>query len=105
MNNSVVIKIIKYILSLCFAFGIIYLLFKHQDPVKLIEEIKQVEGEWIILSMLFGAWAYVSRGLRWKIMLDAINYKSSNLNNIAAVSIGYFTNLFIPRAKSQAKSC
>jgi len=98
MNRSSIIKIIKYLASLIFAFGIIYMLFKNQDPIKLINEIKKVEGKWIVLSMIFGAWAYVSRGLRWKIMLDAINYKSSNLNNIAAVSIGYFTNLFIPRA-------
>ena len=47
--------------------------------------------------MIFGALAYVSRGLRWKIMLEAIDYKTSNINNIAAVSIGYFfTNLFVP---------
>ena len=98
MNRTSIIKTIKYLASLIFAFGIIYLLFKNQDPIKLLNEIRKVEGKWIILSMIFGAWAYVSRGLRWKIMLDAINYKSSNLNNIAAVSIGYFTNLFIPRA-------
>ena len=98
MNNSFVNKIIKYILSIFLTIIIIYFLFKHQDPIALINELKKVDFNWIVLSMIFGALAYVSRGLRWKIMLEAIDYKTSNINNIAAVSIGYFTNLFVPRA-------
>ena len=98
MNNSFVTKIIKYILSIFLTIIIIYFLFKHQDPIALINELKKVDFNWIVLSMIFGALAYVSRGLRWKIMLEAIDYKTSNINNIAAVSIGYFTNLFVPRA-------
>ena len=98
MNNSFVTKIIKYILSIFLTIIIVYFLFKHQDPISLVNELKKVDFNWIILSMIFGALAYVSRGLRWKIMLEAIDYKTSNINNIAAVSIGYFTNLFVPRA-------
>ena len=98
MNNSFVTKIIKYILSIFLTIIIIYFLFKHQDPIALVNELKKVDFNWIVLSMIFGALAYVSRGLRWKIMLEAIDYKTSNINNIAAVSIGYFTNLFVPRA-------
>tara|TARA_B100001093_G_C26860639_1_gene1030102 strand:- start:45710 stop:46732 length:1023 start_codon:yes stop_codon:yes gene_type:complete len=98
MNNSVVSKILKYLLSIILTTIIIYFLFEHQDPAELVNKLKTVEFNWIVLSMIFGACAYVSRGLRWKIMLEAINYKTSNINNIAAVSIGYFTNLFVPRA-------
>ena len=98
MNNSFVSKILKYLLSIFLTLIIIYFLFKQQDPAKMLNELKKVDLNWIILSMIFGAWAYVSRGLRWKIMLEAIDYKTSNINNIAAVSIGYFTNLFVPRA-------
>ena len=98
MNNSFVTKIIKYLFSILLTLVIIYFLFKHQDPIALVNELKKVDFNWIVLSMIFGALAYVSRGLRWKIMLEAIDYKTSNINNIAAVSIGYFTNLFVPRA-------
>ena len=45
MNKKVLLKIVKYIASLGFAFGILYLLFKNQDPVKLIEEIQKVDGK------------------------------------------------------------
>ena len=98
MNKKTLFKILKYIASLGFAFGILFFLFKNQDPVQLLAEIQKVDGKWVVLSMIFGAWAYVSRGLRWIVLIDALGYKSSKLNSVAAVSIGYFTNLFIPRA-------
>ena len=98
MNKKIIFKILKYIASLVFAFGIIYLLFKNQDPVQLINEIQKVDGKWVFLSMLFGGWAYVSRGLRWIVLIDALGYNSTKVNSISAVSVGYFTNMFIPRA-------
>ena len=98
MNKKIILKILKYITSLGFAIGILYLLFKNQDPVQLVEEIQKVDGKWVVLSMVFGGWAYVSRGLRWIVLIDALGYSSTKLNSVAAVSVGYFTNMFIPRA-------
>ena len=97
-KNSFLLNILKYSISFAFAFVIIYALFQHQNPVKLFEEIQKVEMSWVVLSMIFGACAYVSRGLRWILLINALGYKSSKINSIASVSIGYFTNLFIPRA-------
>ena len=48
--------------------------------------------------MLFGGIAYVNRGFRWIILINAIGYNTTKTNSVSAVSIGYFTNLFIPRA-------
>ena len=97
-KNAPLNTILKYGFSFAFAFTILYLLFQHQNPVKLFEEIQKVEMGWVFLSMIFGAGAYVSRGLRWIVLIDALGYKSSKINSIASVSVGYFTNLFIPRA-------
>ena len=74
------------------------MLFKNQDPIQLIKEIQKVDGKWVFLSMFFGGWAYVSRGLRWIVLIDALGYNSTKLNSVSAVSVGYFTNMFIPRA-------
>ncbi len=98
LEKSNLINIFKYIISFAFAFGIIYILFQNQNPMKLFREIQKVETSWVLLSMLFGSLAYVSRGLRWILLIDALGYKASKTNSIASVSIGYFTNLFIPRA-------
>ncbi|MEC8852942.1 MAG: lysylphosphatidylglycerol synthase transmembrane domain-containing protein, partial [Bacteroidota bacterium] len=97
-KDSLLLNILKYSVSFVFAFAIIYVLFQHQNPVKLFEEIQKVEMGWVFLSIIFGALAYVSRGLRWIVLIDALGYKSSKINSIASVSVGYFTNLFIPRA-------
>ena len=97
-KDSLLLNILKYSVSFVFAFAIIYVLFQHQNPVKLFEEIQKVKMGWVFLSMIFGVWAYVSRGIRWIVLIDALGYKSSKINSIASVSVGYFTNLFIPRA-------
>ena len=98
MNKKIILKALKYIASLVFAFGILYLLFMNQDPIELIKEIQKADGKWVLLSMFFGGWAYVSRGLRWIALINALGYSSTKLNSVSAVSVGYFTNMFIPRA-------
>jgi len=98
VNKKILFKTLNYVAFLDIAFGIIYLLFKNQDSVQLIKEIQKVGGEWVFLSMVFGGWAYVSRGLRWIVLIDALGYSSTKLNSISAVSVGYFTNMFLPRA-------
>ena len=97
-NKNIPLVILKYIASLSFAGLIIYILFRNQDPVALVEKILEVEFGWVILSMIFGGWAYVNRGLRWIVLINALGYKSSKINSVSAVSVGYFTNMFIPRA-------
>jgi len=97
-KKNIPLVILKYIASLSFAGLIIYFLFRNQDPAALIEKISEVEIGWVFLSIICGGWAYINRGMRWIVLIDALGYKSSKLNSISAVSVGYFTNLFIPRA-------
>ena len=98
MKKKSFFYILKIIFSLAFIFFILYYFFgKNSDSLQ--EHLKdRVKIEFVILSMIFGGLAYVSRGLRWVALVDAINYNTSKKNAIAAVSIGYFTNLFLPRA-------
>lgn len=97
-EKNITLVILKYITSLSFAGLIIYFLFRNQDPAALIEKISEVEIRWVFLSIICGGWAYINRGMRWIVLIDALGYKSSKLNSISSVSVGYFTNLFIPRA-------
>ena len=84
-NQNIFLASIKYIASLSFAIVIIYLLFRNQDPVALIEKISEVQFGWIILSMIFGGCAYVNRGLRWIVLIEAMGYKSSKLNSLHTI--------------------
>ena len=77
-------------------FIIYYFFGKNSESLK--RDLLKVEYIYIILSMIFGGWAYVNRGLRWIVLINALGYKTSKINSVSAVSVGYFTNLFIPRA-------
>ena len=91
-------KWIKYVLFFGMGVLLLYLAFNNQNPKELIEQLKTVDYLWVWLSMLFGFLAFISRGLRWIILLENLGYRANPLNSIYAVSIGYFTNLAIPRA-------
>lgn len=91
-------KWIKYILFFGIGVLLLFLAFNNQNPQELIEQLKTVDYIWIWLSMLFGFLAFISRGLRWVILLENLGYRPKLMNSIYAVSIGYFTNLAIPRA-------
>ena len=97
MNKKKVLNILKAIFSFAFIFFILYYFFG-KNTESLQRDLLKVDYLYVILSMIFGGWAYVNRGLRWIVLIDALGYKTSKINSISAVSIGYFTNLFIPRA-------
>ena len=100
-NKKRIFNFLKIILSLLFIGWFFNHFFLNNDA--LVEDIFVIVSSWdkfifVILSMIFGALAYVSRGLRWVGLIDALGYKTSKINSISAVSVGYFTNVFIPRA-------
>lgn len=75
-----------------------YFAFKNADPISLIKQLKEVDYTWVFLSILFGFLAIISRALRWVSLLNGFGYDVKRSNSIYAVSIGYFTNIAIPRA-------
>ena len=97
MNKKSIINILKVVLSITFVILILnYFFGKNSESLQ--RDLLKVDYVYVFMSMVFGGLAYVSRGFRWIILIDAIGYKTSKTNSVSAVSIGYFTNLFIPRA-------
>ena len=97
MNKKSIINILKVVLSITFVILILnYFFGKNSESLQ--RDLLKVDYVYVFMSMVFGGLAYVSRGFRWIILIEAIGYKTSKTNSVSAVSIGYFTNLFIPRA-------
>lgn len=92
------LKWLKYACFLLLGAGLMYLAFKNQNPKTLLSQLKNVNYFWVGLSIIFGLFAIISRALRWVILLENLDFKVKKLNSIYAVSIGYFTNIAIPRA-------
>ena len=92
------LKTLKYILFLLISSVLMYLAFKDQNISEIISKLSTVKYEWLIISILFGALAFASRGLRWIYLINALGYKASKKNSINSVAVGYLTNILIPRA-------
>ena len=93
------IKILKYLLFLTIGGILLVLAFKNQDPLELLKNLLEVKFNWVLLSILFGALAIISRGMRWNLLLKSLGHSSSSkANSIYATAVGYFTNIAIPRA-------
>ena len=92
------LKVLKYILFLLISSVLMYLAFKDQNISEIISKLSTVKYEWLMISILFGALAFVSRGLRWIYLINALGYKASKKNSINSVAVGYLTNILIPRA-------
>ena len=97
MNKKVIINIVKVVLSITFVTLILnYFFGKNSESLQ--RDLVKVDYLYVFMSMIFGGLAYVNRGYRWIILINAIGCNASKTNSVSAVSIGYFTNLFIPRA-------
>ncbi len=96
MNKSLV-NILKYILFLAIAVTLLYFSFKGVDLDNVLSAIKRANYFWIITGMSCGYFAFVLRGLRWKLLLQPLGYHPASWNSIHSVSIGYLANLAVPR--------
>lgn len=52
---------------------------------------------YLFLSAFFAVLSHFIRGLRWKLLLTSMGYKTKTMDNFYSVMIGYFINLVIPR--------
>ncbi len=53
--------------------------------------------------MIIGYLAFISRGVRWLYLLEPLGHKPNKWNSIHSISIGYFTNMIVPRAGELAR--
>lgn len=59
--------------------------------------LKEANYLLIIPAMVFLLLSHYSRSLRWKILMEPLNFKPSTANTFFAVMLGYFFNLLVPR--------
>lgn len=80
-----------------------YLAFRNTDFKQLVSDFSHARYQYVIYSMIMGYLAFISRGMRWVLLLEPFGKKPNTWNSVHAVSIGYFTNLLIPRAGEVAR--
>lgn len=96
-------KILTYIGFIGIAVAGIYLAFRGEDIDKIWELIKNANKSFVVLAMVLGYLAIISRGIRWIILLEPLGYKPKLWNSIHSVAFAYFANIFVPRSGEIAR--
>lgn len=97
-------NLIKSVLKICLFIGIgfflIWLVVKdlsEQDKKQIFTSFTHANYYWVLISVIIGLLAHVFRALRWKLLLEPLDYRPSSITTFYAVMIGYLANLAVPR--------
>jgi len=91
-------RLLKYSAFFLISSILLYFAFRDQNLSEIVYKLGSIEYKYIIISILFGALALISRGLRWIYLVESLGYSSSKKNAVNSVAVGYLTNILIPRA-------
>lgn len=104
-------RVLGNVLKLGIPLGIgIWLVYKQyhdlspKQRTELFDGFQQADMLWLGLATLVGWLAHVSRGWRWRYLLEPLGYKPGFWNCYHGVMIGYFMNMFIPRAGEASRA-
>lgn len=82
----------------------IWLVFDTYDSLdqaqrqQLFAALRTADPWWLMIASVIGWLAHVSRAWRWGYLLEPLGHRTGFWDRYHAVMIGYFMNLFIPRA-------
>lgn len=68
-----------------------------------MNDFARADYGYVIASMVMGYLAFISRGVRWNLLLAPLGKKAKTWNSIHAISIGYLANAAVPRAGELAR--
>ena len=98
MTKKTILTLVKTVLPLLLGVYLIWVFFTGMsEEAKLLfyKAIREANYFWIILSMILGFIAFLSRAYRWKYVLEPIGFNTKFWNRYHAVMIGYLINLTI----------
>jgi hypothetical protein len=95
--NPKLLSLIKYLLLLAVAFGLLALAFRGINVNKVIHDMLQANMFWVLLSVFISFIAFISRAYRWNLLIESTGYSPPLKKTFYALMVGYFANLAFPR--------
>jgi len=92
-----IIQALKFLGFLVVGIILLWLAFRNVEINKLIAGLKEANYSWLLLSILFGLFAYISRARRWMLLINPLGFNPSFRNTFHALMTGYLVNLALPR--------
>jgi len=92
-----ILQTLKFLSFLAVGIILLWLAFRNINVKSLSDGLKEANYAWLILSMVFSIFAYLSRSRRWILLIKPLGYSPSFKNTFCAVMTGYLANLALPR--------
>ncbi len=91
------IKLVKFLGFLSVGVLLLYLAFRGMSFESLTNDLKHAKYSWVLLSLVFALIAYISRAIRWRLIIEPLGYKPGLRNTFFALMVGYLANFAFPR--------
>ena len=95
--RKVIIQTLKFLAFLAVGILLLWLAFRNVDFKRLANGLKEANYWWLLLSVMFGFFAFLSRARRWVLLINPLGYNPTLLNTFNALMTGYLANLALPR--------
>ena len=92
-----ILQTLKFIAFFAVGLLLLWFAFRNIDFSKLWAELKEADYSWLLLSVLFGLFAFISRARRWVLLVNPLGFNPSTRNAFYALMTGYLANLALPR--------
>ena len=92
-----ILQTLKFLGFLAVGIVLLWLAFRDVNFTKLAAGLKEADYSWLLLSILFGLFAFISRARRWVLLVNPLGFSPSLRNSFYALMTGYLANLALPR--------
>ena len=90
-------SVVKYVLLFCVGLALLWLTFRNENLSDVLGKMSHADPFWLGASVVLGILAFVSRAVRWVMLMEPLGYRPRVSNTLYALLLGYFANLAIPR--------
>ena len=95
--RKAIIQTFKFLAFLAVGILLLWFAFSNVNFTRLAADLKEADYSWLLLSVLFGFFAFLSRARRWVLLINPLGYQPSLLNSFYSLMTGYLANLALPR--------
>jgi len=92
-----ILKTLRYLLFLGLALLLLFFAFRGIDLKILWNNLLEARYGWIAVPLLFASLAYISRAIRWNLLIEPLGYKPALKNTFNSMMVGYLANFAFPR--------
>ena len=95
--KKVIKQVLQFLLFLAIGILLLWIAFRNVKFNDLAAGLREANYFFVILSVIFDLFAFLSRAKRWNLLIWPMGYKPAFRNTFNSMMTGYFANMAIPR--------